>query len=1848
MSLEGDNNECSNKSVIYSVTRNALTQKEFDETFKYSKKNNKSFKKKSKKFFLKILKKNSFSKECFMNWIPIIRWIKDYNIKWLTNDIFAGITVAIMNVPQSMAYAQLAKLPPVIGLYTSFLPTLIYAIFGTSKHISLGMFAVVALMVGTAQQNYYVNNNLSSENISNIATNQLDPKTLNLLTPIEITVTITFFCGLSMLVMSIFQLHILTTFLSDELVGGFTTGAACHVFSSQFPKLLDIHVKSHNGLLKLFKIAIDFFSNIGKTNFASLITSIVCLIVLYVGKEYINPIVRKKVPFPIPFELFVVIATTLLSYFVGFHKKYNVNIVSKIPTGFPSPTSPSFWAFSSLIVDAITISIVIYAISFSCGKIFAKKHKYRICPKQELRALALVEIIASFFSCHPASGSLSRSTVNSQMGCHSQAGSIISALAILLVILWVGPLLEPLPLCVLSCIIIIALQTMFKQFLEVPNLFKKSVVDFSIWVVTFLSVFLWDVSEGLLIGIGFALLTVIFRIQWPKTAVVAKIGDTDIYKDVSRYKSNNEIPHILIYRFDAPLIFLNCENFKKTITNLLNHIHIENEDINDIENNNQINLKNTKYLIVDCTGITSIDYMGVKYLEELYLELKQLDRKLLLAGCKFPLRKMFEICGTYSIISKDYFFPSIHDAVLKVIYKNVQYVPRGQVQYRTINCNRNCNNNNIQNKFKVIQKPIKNIKIVPNNIKIPSNVKIITKPPNIELVTPISTINPHNNLTTRITAATQPPYTPSTIQQLIISTTSSILPNRIISNITTNSTPTDSPTSIFTTISSTKIVPTTIPTVLPTTTTTSSTTTSSTTTSSTTTSTTTTSSTTTSTSIISTTVTENDISTTLQTTSPINFVTPVTITSLNITTINEKNNIYETTEKSFTLTEEDLKATTTYFRRPNRKSTTNKIIPLTEEVSETILPIDEITTESITQSPTTIQLSSETSINVIENKTLPTEESTIESTTSYISSKINPCPNGEPNGWSENSTFSTCSYLLPENGGCPENYYCHTGATFSTTTCCPLLEEEGNICDLPRTSGEGENFLPRWYHDKLSNSCKRFVFKGLRGNGNNFMSQYDCEVACVIPNTPKPFDIINPCSYGEPAVLNNDTLSRIQCTGPNDLNCPVDYYCHLGIFPSESACCPKLGEEKCDQPLLVGEGNGILERFYYNKEKEECEKFIFSGLKSNENNFLSKSECERICKAWISPCPDSSNTKPPRKNCNSCTDDEWCHIGDTPSNTVCCPNPSKDICSEPMKIGNGNGNVTRWYAYEDDGSCERKCKSFNYSGSGGTQNNFLTKEECESLCRKDCPNPCSSGELLLNSNGNPRQCNPSSPCPSGYWCHVGETQQSTVCCSSVPNVCELPLNMGVGESKLQRYYYDSLLKSCLPFNYKGMLGNQNMFLTEDDCKIICPVYENPCAIDSPLLTSSKRPKICSPSSRCPSTHFCHIGPSNTDNYCCRKNGNPCEQELQEGLGNHSLSRFYYDLLTRTCKPFIYLGEKGNANNFLTKSDCEIVCPVIINPCSIGNPLTDPNGDSVVCGGHDTCPSDYYCHIGSAPDTTNCCPIIEGNICKMILQKGEGNEKLERWYYNSTSQKCLKFIYNGLKGNPNNFLTLNECTKTCQDSNPCLNGEPLTSLTNQRIQCSSYNGIDTCPSSHFCHLGGSSSDTVCCPRMTQDPCEQPLNEGEGNRMINRWYFDTGLNKCLPFIYAGFKGNENNFPSKNQCNSACPEYKYYCPHGLPILSSDNENLPLTCSIDKACPDGSICHMNIEFNIAICCEDPSYFCNEKRDHGPCDGNEIRYGYDSETDTCIEYEFGGCGGTLNNFLSLKRCTEVCCKNTK
>uniref|UniRef100_A0AC35TG10 Sulfate_transp domain-containing protein n=1 Tax=Rhabditophanes sp. KR3021 TaxID=114890 RepID=A0AC35TG10_9BILA len=369
-------------SRIYKITRNALTQEEFDDAFSQSNGNDQTtLTQQIKAKVKKSLSQKWFTRNLLEEWIPIVRWMREYDIKTsLVSDISAGITVGTMNIPQSMAYAELAMLDPVIGLYTS-MAALIYAFFGTSKHVSLGTFAVVSLLVADAQTNYY------------------DSHPNSTLSHGELVSSLTFTVGLILLIFACLQLHVLMAYLSDALISGFTVGCVCHVFISVLPKMFGVSIISPGGLLTLFKSTIDFFEKLPDTNFADLIISVIAVVFLYVGKEMINPWLRRtnKLPVPIPFELILVFFNTLFSYLFNF-RQFGVSVVGIIPTGFPTPRMIRFETIPDLLVagDAISIAVVIYVITFSVAKLFAKKHNYKANAKQDLRALVICELIVSF------------------------------------------------------------------------------------------------------------------------------------------------------------------------------------------------------------------------------------------------------------------------------------------------------------------------------------------------------------------------------------------------------------------------------------------------------------------------------------------------------------------------------------------------------------------------------------------------------------------------------------------------------------------------------------------------------------------------------------------------------------------------------------------------------------------------------------------------------------------------------------------------------------------------------------------------------------------------------------------------------------------------------------------------------------------------------------------------------------------------------------------------------------------------------------------------------------------------------------------------------------------------------------------------------------------------------------------------------------------------------------------------------------------------------------------------------------------------------------------------------------
>nr|XP_050869291.1 solute carrier family 26 member 10-like isoform X2 [Vespula vulgaris] len=484
----------------------------------------------------------------FKKSVPLISWLPEYN--WRDNilgDLVAGITVAVMHIPQGMAYAILGNVPSIIGIYMAFFPVLVYFLFGTSRHNSMGTFAVVCMMTGKVVMTYSSPENFSNstqiygENITTAS-----GMTNDHYTSIQVATVVTFVVGLTQLGMYILRLGIISSFLADSLISGFTTAAGLHVFTSQVKDLLGLTLIPRRGIFKLILTYFDIFNNLDKVNLAALSLSAITIVILIFNNEFLKPRFAKISPFPIPIEMLAVISGTLISMYMNLTEVYNIKIVGDIPVGLPEPSMPPLSLIPNVLLDSFVITLVSYTISMSMALIFAQKAGYEVDANQELVAQGLGNLFGSFFSCMPFTASLSRSLIQESVGGHTQLASLISCGILVSVLLWIGPFFEPLPRCILASIIVVALQGMLmkiKEFLKFWNLDK---IDAIIWAITFLTVILLDVEYGLLVGLLVCLAKLIVIATKPYACLLALAPGTELYLDTKRYKGTIEMNSYII------------------------------------------------------------------------------------------------------------------------------------------------------------------------------------------------------------------------------------------------------------------------------------------------------------------------------------------------------------------------------------------------------------------------------------------------------------------------------------------------------------------------------------------------------------------------------------------------------------------------------------------------------------------------------------------------------------------------------------------------------------------------------------------------------------------------------------------------------------------------------------------------------------------------------------------------------------------------------------------------------------------------------------------------------------------------------------------------------------------------------------------------------------------------------------------------------------------------------------------------------------------------------------------------------------------------------------------------------
>ncbi|SFQ13350.1 SulP family inorganic anion transporter [Salibacterium halotolerans] len=493
----------------------------------------------------------------------------DYDRQSVKQDITAGLTVFIMLVPQGMAYALLAGLPPVMGLYASTIPLLLYALFGSSRHLAVGPVALSSILIFSG--------------VSAFA----EPQSSNYIT---LVLLLTLMTGVLQLLLGLLNAGALVKFISQNVINGFTSAVAIIIGFSQLGNFFGVDMSSQNQILPL---ALSFVKNISDIHLPTTIIGLVSLAVL-IG-------LRKRTRLPLP--LLVVIVSIAIVYLFQLEGA-GVKIVGEVPRGFPGFSVPALdsSAMVMLLPTALTIAFIAMMESLSITKTLAGKDSPPLDVNKELRTIGTANIVGPFFSSYAVTGSFSRSAVNYRAGAVSQVAMVITAAGIILTLFFLTPLFYYLPQAVLAAIILSAVAGL----INVPSLryaFRIKPVDGWVWVVTFAATLLTGIQWGLLIGVGVSLCILIHRISQPHIVEVGWDDITRNYRDVERFTGTERMPGKVLLRIDARIHFSNVTYIEKVVEKKVKKAEEKPEKLYDV--------------IIDMGGVNDIDTAGIDELERL-------------------------------------------------------------------------------------------------------------------------------------------------------------------------------------------------------------------------------------------------------------------------------------------------------------------------------------------------------------------------------------------------------------------------------------------------------------------------------------------------------------------------------------------------------------------------------------------------------------------------------------------------------------------------------------------------------------------------------------------------------------------------------------------------------------------------------------------------------------------------------------------------------------------------------------------------------------------------------------------------------------------------------------------------------------------------------------------------------------------------------------------------------------------------------------------------------------------------------------------------------------------------------
>lgn len=545
---------------------------------------------------------------------PIAKDLLTYNRSTLFSDLIAGLSIAVIVIPQGLAYAMIAGLPPIYGLYAALIPQLIHGMMGTSRHPAVGPVALDSLVVAIA---------LGALSLSGIGE------------VIAAAVFLATMVGILQLLMGLLQMGVLANYLSRPVISGFTSAAAIIIGLSQVEHLLGLQIESSNQIQKMI---LSVLQNFNESHLITVVIGLSAMSLILITKKYLPKF---------PSALLVSVFGVLLIWSTRWDL-HGVEIVGYIPAGLPDvglfTVSPEL--IKDMLPFALTLAVIGYVEIISITKeLEEQEEKYSLKPNKELMALGTANLVGSFFQSYPVSASFSRSAVKFQAAAKTGMTAVFSALIVGLTLLFFTSLFFYLPIAVLAGIIMVAVIRLINVRYAI-DLYKTRRDEFFLLLVTCLLTLFVGISEGILIGALLSLLLMVIRTSKPHYAVLAKVSGTNYYKNISRFETDTKIDDdILIMRFDAQLFFGNRDYFRKVV-------------FEEVEKK-----PNLKGFVLVARGITYIDSSGLSTLGAMIRSLQQKGILFMVAGAIGPARDVLQQSKLTDLIQEKNMFAKTADAV---------------------------------------------------------------------------------------------------------------------------------------------------------------------------------------------------------------------------------------------------------------------------------------------------------------------------------------------------------------------------------------------------------------------------------------------------------------------------------------------------------------------------------------------------------------------------------------------------------------------------------------------------------------------------------------------------------------------------------------------------------------------------------------------------------------------------------------------------------------------------------------------------------------------------------------------------------------------------------------------------------------------------------------------------------------------------------------------------------------------------------------------------------------------------------------------------------------------------------